>query len=255
MIYLYGLLSGTAAEACSTIRGLAGVTGPVDASVTDLGILVFGHADTATFAPKRRNLMAHARVLEACQLLGDLLPMRFGMTACDEAEIVQTLRSNRSEIEAQFDRIRGHVEFGIKISYRREAALEATIAQDPALAHEHRRLKDMAQPPHFATAEFGRRLAEALDRRRTDAQKRILPALADLCRDHVLAAPEEDVQVLNLHALAPRDMGDALALAAQAEAAASGFVPSCEAQVRLIGPEPPFHFVQVALSTPSSEAA
>ncbi|MFW5654767.1 MAG: GvpL/GvpF family gas vesicle protein [Roseicyclus sp.] len=255
MIYLYGLLASASPASCDAIRSLGGVTGPVDVAVTDMGAIVFGRADAAEFAPKRRNLLAHAKVLEACQALGDLLPMRFGMTARDEAEIVRTLRLNRTEIESQFDRIRGHVEFGLKIAFPREAALQATIAADRALDMEYRRLGDMARPPHFATAEFGRRLAEALDRRRTDAQRRMLPELASLCRDHVLATPEEDVQVLNLHVLAPPEMGDTLARAAQAEAAASGFVPSVDAQVRLIGPEPPFHFVQVALSTSSTEAA
>jgi hypothetical protein len=255
MIYLYGVMPVGPAAPYPMIRGLDGVTGPVDTVVTPMGVVVFGRTEETEFAPKRRYLMAHARVLEACQAVGDLLPMRFGMTALDEDQIVRTLQLNAAEIEAQFLRISGQVEFGVKITYPREAALQATIDADPALGLEHRQLAGMDRPPHFAVADFGRRLAEALDRRRTNAQRAILPGLVGLCRDHVLAKPEEDVQVLNLHALAPREMADDLARAAEAEARASGFVPSIDPQVKLIGPEPPFHFVDVSLSTASTEAA
>jgi hypothetical protein len=255
MIYLYGLLAKTPAASCETILGISGVTGPVELAVTDLGYLVFGQAETGTLAPKRRNLMAHARVLEACQEHGDLLPMRFGMTARDTDEITQTLALNASEIEAQFTRIHGKVEYGIKINYPHEAALHATISANPALEAEHGKLRAMHRPPHFATAEFGRRLAEALDRRRTDAQRKVLSMLTDLCRDHVLSTPEDDAQILNFHVLAPREMGDVLAQEAQTAASATRFVPDHDAQVRLIGPEPPFHFVQMALETASEEPA
>jgi hypothetical protein len=255
MMYLYGLLSRASAAACDPILGIAGVTGPVQVLATEHGVLVFGHAETAELAPKRRNLMAHARVLEACQELGDLLPMRFGMTARDREEIERTLGSNRLEIEAQFNRIRGKVEFGLKVGFSRDAALHATLEADPALAAEHRKLGAMVRPPHFAAADFGRRLAEALDRRRTNAQRAILSALSDLCDDHVLAAPENDVQILNLHVLAQRDTGDVLARAAQAAATASQFVPCGEATVKLIGPEPPFNFVSIALETAARDAA
>lgn len=255
MIYLYGLMSDGPGAPYPSLRDIQGVTGPVDTAVTSLGVLVFGRTETADFTPKRRYLMAHARVLEACLSMGDLLPMRFGMTAQDKDQIVKTLHLNEAEIEAQFERIGGQVEFGIKIAFPREAALNDTIAADPALSLEHRRLSAMERPPHFAVAEFGRRLAEALERRRTNAQKAILPGVARLCGDHVLAKPEDDVQVLNMHALAPRNMADDLARAAEAEAKASGFAASTEPHVKLIGPEPPFHFVQVSLTTTSAEAA
>lgn len=255
MIYLYGLMSDGPGAPYPSLRGIDGVTGPVETAITPFGVLVFGRTETSEFAPKRRYLMTHARVLEACQSMGDLLPMRFGMVARDQDQIVRTLHLNAAEIEAQFGRVSGRVEFGVKISFPRDAALQAAIAADAGLSLEHRRLSAMARAPHFAVAEFGRRLAEALERRRTDAQKAILPGVATLCADHVLARPEDDVQVLHLHALAPRHMADDLARAAETEARASGFAPSTDPHVRLIGPEPPFNFVHVALTTTSEEAA
>jgi hypothetical protein len=83
MIYLYGLLEPGAADPGEVLSSVAGVTGPV--GVTDLGaaILVHGASDGLEILPRRRHLLAHARVLEALAGRGALLPMRFGMVGED----------------------------------------------------------------------------------------------------------------------------------------------------------------------------
>ncbi|MDG4648421.1 GvpL/GvpF family gas vesicle protein [Roseibacterium sp. SDUM158017] len=255
MIYLYGLLAPGAAPDAAALAQADGVTGPVRVAATPVGYLIFGDAPARDILPKRRALLAHARVLERCQEHGALLPMRFGMVVEDLQEIIGTLAGNADALTARLAFVEGHAEFGLRVNFSRKSALEATLAADPALAADRRRLLSHARPPHFATAEFGRRLAEALDRRRGAVQKSLAARLAPLCRAHVLATPEDDVQVLHMHALVPPARAEGIARLAQETAAMSGFAPDAEPEIRLVGPVPPFNFVQLTLETARSVAA
>ncbi|MBF9029977.1 gas vesicle protein [Rhodobacterales bacterium HKCCE3408] len=246
MIYLYGLLRATAPPA---LDELAGVSGSVAATQLATGWLIHGAATEAEILPKRRHLLAHTRVLETVMQAGTLLPMRFGLIARDVDEIATLIAARETEIAARLAALDGRVEAGLRIAFPRDAALAATLADDPRLAREHQRLAALTRPPHFELAEFGRRLAEALDARRTAAQKALLAGLADTWDDHILKPPESDVQVLCAECLVARDALDATA--ARAEEAArriAGFAGGAEPEVRLVGPVPPFHFVDLALA-------
>jgi hypothetical protein len=255
MMYLYGLLAQDAPPDTGVLAGLDGVTGPARSLPTAAGHLILGDVPEARILPRRKHLLAHARVLERCMRFGPLLPMRFGMVVDDSDGILAMLEAARPTLQRQFELVAGHAEFGLKVALPRQEALEATLAAEPALAAERRRLAETARPPHLAAADFGRRLAEALDRRRGVAQKAITAAIAPRCRAHVLATPEEDVQVLHLHALLPPDEAEDLAARAQEAAADSGFAPGATPRVRLVGPVPPFNFTRVAIGSPRSEAA
>ena len=255
MIYLYGLLEPGPAPALP-LGTLRGVTGPVEVSELPEGWLIHGPADEEEILPRRRNLLAHTRVLEACLGARALLPMRFGMVAADLQAVGQLIASQQERIVEQADKVRGHVELGVRVGFPREAALSATIADDATLRAEHARLEAMRRPPHFQVAEFGRRLAEALDRRRTDAQRRLIAALSGAAADHVISAPESDVQVLAMEALLPRGGEAAFTRAVEtASESVRAFAGGAEPVIRIVGPVPAFNFVRLTLTHPAGEAA
>lgn len=247
MIYLYGLLEPGAAPDASLLAAAEGVTGPV--RVEDLGValLVHGPADSSEILPRRRHMLAHARVLETLTGTAAILPMRFGMVADDVSDLVPVLAAQASAIAAQFDAVRGAAEYGIRVSYSREAALAATVRSDPALEAERARLAGRAG--RMETAEFGRRLADRLDRRRAAAQKELLAALAPELEAHVLRVPEDDVQALAIDALVADARAPDLAQRIEALARASDFAPGAEPEVRLVGPGPAYSFVRLTLDT------
>ncbi len=255
MIYLYGLLAGNTPPDADALGELCGVTGAVRSMPTAAGHLLFGEAADLRILPKRRHMLAHARVLERCMDFGPLLPMRFGMVVEGSEEIVAMLEAAGPTLARQLARVAGHAEFGLKVAFPRQVALEATLAADPALAAEHRRLLAATVPQHMAAADFGRRLAEGLDRRRGQVQKALVAAIAPACRAHVVVAPEDDVQVLHLHALLPPDRAEEFAVGAEKAAAASGFAPGAMPIVQLVGPVPPFNFTRISLGSAQSEAA
>jgi hypothetical protein len=248
VIYLYGLLEPRHSAPAQVLETLAGVTGPV--SMTDLGAarLVHGPADAAEILPRRRLLLAHAHVLEALTGGGAVLPMRFGMVANPRA-IAAVLSGQASDIAAQFDAVRGCAEYGIRVSFPREAALSATVAEDAALAAERARLARPGGAGRMATAEFGRRLAERLDRRRAEAQREFLAALSDEFAAHVLRVPDDDVQALAIDALVHESRAEGLAHRIETLARGSAFAPGAEPKVRIVGPGPAYSFVRLTLET------
>lgn len=255
MIYLYGLLHPDAAAQRLDLGALSGVTGPVEMVPTDQGYLIYGPGHDGEILPKRRFLLAHTRVLETVNVLGTLLPMRFGMSAPDLAEVTTMMAREAAAITAQFARLEGAIELGVRIDVPRDVALDATLAAHPALAAERDRLASMPRPPHFQAAELGRQLAEALDRRRNAAQKALVGALKPQMRDYVLRRPEADTQVLCLDALIPRLAEADFVAAVEAATRALSIAPGGEPQIRLIGPVPAYSFVQLRLGGQTSKAA
>lgn len=255
MIYLYGLLHPEAEVNRLDLDALRGVTDAVNLAQTQQGYLLYGPAPDGEILPKRRFMLAHTRVLEAANALGTLLPMRFGMSAPDLEDVTAMLTAEADAITAQFTRLAGAVELGLRIDFPRGAALEATLEESPTLARERDRLARMPQPPHFQAAELGRKLAEALDRRRGAAQKALASKLAPHLRDYVLRKPEADTQVICLDALVERSREDGLAQTVEAATRDLPFAPGAEAQIRLIGPVPAYSFVQLRLGQQTSAAA
>lgn len=256
MIYLYGLLPGGEARQFASAQTDIpdGVTGPV--RLVDAGsfTLICGAADDAEIAPKRRLLLAHARILEALSEHLPVLPMRFGMTAPDLDTVAGMLDEQATVLRAAFDEIAGKSEFGLRVDVPRDAALRATIAAEPALAAERDRLA-AGRPGMHAAADFGHRLAERLDRRRQAAQRALIAALRDHWSRHVLRVPETDVQVLAVDVLISAGTETALAEAVDAAVQVTDFAAGAEPQVRLVGPAPPYSFVDIRLPSPGREAA
>lgn len=255
MIYLYGLLPPDARTDAVDLSALAGVTGDVALSPVGMGHLIHGPAPEGEILPKRRLLLAHTRVLEAFNAAGTVLPMRFGMSAPEVAALDAMLERDHDEIEAHFQKLEGATEFGIRIAFDREAALQAVLDDTPALGREHARLARQHPAPHFEAAEFGRRLAAALDDRRTAAQKSALEQLVPFVRDHVLRAPDEDNQILAADVLIARGEESRLETLIEEIATRSSFAPNSQPSLRLVGPVPAYSFVRLMLTLDQSEAA
>jgi hypothetical protein len=186
--------------------------------------------------------------------LGPVLPMRFGLVAAELDEIELLIHAAGERIAAEFARIDGLVEIGVRIAWPREAALARLLEAEPALARARDALVGRGADAHFERIELGRRVAEALDRRRTAAQRAIVPQLAGLCTDHVLRVPESDVEAVRMECLVPAASQGALAAASEAAAASVDFAGGAEPEIRLVGPLPPFNFVELSL-WPDGEAA
>jgi len=194
-------------------------------------------------------------VLETALGLGTVLPMRFGMLAASPCDVAARLAAQRAAVDRALDRVRGHVELGVRVSVPEGRALGAILRDMPDLARARDRLAQLGAAGHFETAAFGRRLGEALAQRRTQAQKYLLRGLKPLVADHVLGAPTTDFELLRAEFLvadgAVRAFQDGLAELVQG-VALSG---EAAADVQMVGPGPAYHFVGLSLDHAPGEAA
>lgn len=258
--YLYCLLApparGTLAQMQAAAAGVASLGGPVSLSAVEGMLLVHCPCDLAEITQTRRNMLAHTRMLEALMPLATCLPVRFGVIAQDLAEVAAMIGERREELADHARRLLDHVEIGLRVRFARDRALAQVMAETPDFVVERDRLMGQGPGAYFAQAEFGRRLAEALDTRRTRAQKQLLAALRPHARDHVLRAPEEDIEVLRAEFLVPAGGVDAFSRKAHDLAAGLGFAGAAEPELQVIGPAPPYHFLSLSLAFDNtSEAA
>lgn len=255
-VYLYALLVADAERAAAALDQAAGVTGSPEVHRVGSVLVVASAHDGSEILQTRRRMLAHTRVLERLLPLGPVLPMRFGLVAESMARVDQLVGARQGDIERAVARVAGKVELGLRISWPREAALAALLASDPALAAARDRLTGRGAEAHFDRIALGRRVAEALDRRRTDTQRRLLAAIAPHCSAHVVKTPEEDVEALRVECLVDAGEQDRLAEIAEDAAAGSGFAPGADPVVRVVGPVAPYHFVALDLMpAPTDEAA
>ncbi len=254
-LYLYAIFQDAVPTLQDALAGLKGATPgpPRQLDIAGRTVIVGAH-DGGEILQTRRRMLAHTHILETAMSHAPLLPMRFGHVAQSPDDLATLLEHHSAAIDAQFERLGNNVEVGLRVSFPRSAALEALILEDPTLAAHRDRLTGRGAEAHFDRIELGRRVAEQLDRRRTSAQHLLVSALTKQCASHILRAPEEDVEILRAECLiAPDDIGS-LGNWADTAARASGFAPDAEPEVRLVGPVPPYHFVNLALSAPEVPA-
>ena len=255
MIYLYGLAEAPTADVIAALDGAQGLQAALEVAAFGPWSLIHSAQDDQPIVPKRRLMLAHTKVLERLLPVAPTLPARFGLVATSVQETADLIETQRSQISDAFDRIRGAVELGIRVSCDHQHALVATMEAHPELRKQRDALANKGAEAHFAMAEFGGRLAEHLDRRRGVAQTELLSVLRPLARDHVLRAPDSDTQVLRAEFLVDADTQDSFLAALQQAAAGLDFAPGANAEIQVIGPAPFYNFVQLHLTLPQGEVA
>ena len=255
MIYLYGLAAADNSTLSAALSGLTGLQGPLRLARVGLWTLVYSNHDNQEILPKRRLLLAHTKVLESILPVGTVLPARFGLVATDLEQVTALIDENTDQITEQFRKVAGAVELGLRVSFPRQAALQAALQSNQSLRAEQAALRQSGPEAHFAIAAFGGRLAELVDRRRGDAQRALLADLRPLARDHILRKPEEDTEVLRAEFLVTETDQDTFQEAVVAAAAKLDFAAGEDPLIQVIGPVPMYHFVRLNLGLDLDQAA
>ncbi|MEM9425090.1 MAG: GvpL/GvpF family gas vesicle protein [Pseudomonadota bacterium] len=253
MIYLFGLLEASD-DAAASLEGSTGVKGPVCVTGCSGLHLIFEPHDSSEVLPRRRSLLTHARVLENAMTAGTVLPMCFGMTCASLCEIQDLVEAGASRIRAQFEKVRGRVEMGVRLAAPEADALAAALQSAPPLLTERDRLVSRGHEAHFAKAEFGRHLGDVVATRRQAAQTAVLAQLRSSAVDHVLKAPESDFEVLRAEFLVDRSKVAAFSDHVERAVQSLDFASPAACTAQIIGPGPAFHFVDLSL-VPAEEPA
>lgn len=250
-LYVYGLTKAAPnADVFANLLSLKAVDGagpPETRMIGDRSVICSPH-DGRDIPRRRRNMLAHTRVLESAMAAGPLLPMRFGVVAASNTALQATLQANADSIEQHFATVSGCVELGLRISWPREKAFAALVNAEPSLKLRHAELQRRGAAAHYDWIDFGRRVAEALDARRKLAERLLLSRLRPLARDFVLRAAEEDNEALRADFLIEAQNEHAFVSAAEAECALCDFAKGTLPTIRCVGPAPAYNFVNLSLS-------
>ena len=247
-VYLYGIARLHDSEAIGELLAKAATSrdlGP--AEVVPLGplSLVFSRVEDAEIRPNRRNLLAHMRVLEALQEVGDVLPVQFGQVFEDTGGVLARIEPRLTAVDLELDRLAGQTEVSLRVQADRDRLIAALAETNPDLKATYAAISSKGPAGHFELIELGRKTAAYLADWRGAAETVLLEALRPLATDHIASAPGEDVEILRADFLIPRTE---LAKFEAALASALTDVPLVTAEqleARMIGPAPPSSFVRV----------
>ncbi len=157
------------------------------------------------------------------------------------------IAAHRPRLEEALVRFDGLVEAGVSIHAPRAAAFAAMVKEAPDLAARHAALAARGADAHYERIDFGRHVAEALDRRRKRAERHLVAALTPRLRDLRVLTPEADNQILRAAMLLSPPVLKTLGADLPALSAKTGFAADEKVDIALIGPAPIYHFLSLSL--------
>jgi hypothetical protein len=183
----------------------------------------------------RRNLLAHADVVEHLHEDAVVLPARFGYVLESRDEALELLQL--PEIEALLQRHDRTCELTLKGTYE-ESVLAEVGAELQPLRDAYR-----AEPSVEAGIALGEAVGERLAERRARDEAVVLDALRPALRDVVRSQPAGELSAFDLALLAERSEVDSIE--AGVEDLAERLSPPLH--FKLVGPLPPYSFVRLAM--------
>lgn len=244
-LYIYGIThSGMgSAPACPPVDGPAGG----EVSLIEEGPLaaIVSTTRTQEFQPRRRQMLAHTKVLETALAARAVLPAQYGTVAMGEAAVRHTLSTHRDALLGALEPLTGTVEFGLKTAWEEAKIYPTLVAADPALAALRDRIHSQPQDQtYYERIELGRSIDAALAQRRLTDTARITSALGAVCREVKPVAEVNELQICHLALLVARDR------ITEMEGALEALDDTFQDLVRfkLVGPAPAYNFVNIRLN-------
>ncbi|KNB52284.1 GvpL/GvpF family gas vesicle protein [Streptomyces caatingaensis] len=233
--YVYGITH----EGCALPEGLTGVGEPPCPVrlVTGSGLAAVVSDCPEDLRPKRRDLLAHQRVLSEAGRAAAVLPLRFGSVSEGDEDVLDTLSRNADRYRSQLERLSGRVEYNVKAVHDEEAVLHLVLAEDArlrALAEANRKAGGGSYEDRL---RFGEQVAEAVRSREAwdaDLVRDTLEPLAEGCRP----GPESGGWFLNLSFLLAEPAAERLVTTADRLRRAHP-----QLDLTVTGPLPPYSFV------------
>lgn len=129
MLYVYALAE-TSEAALPARRGHRGA--PLRHLSRDGVTAVFSRHREIELPPEERHLWRHERITEALMADRGVLPVRFGTTVADEAELAKMLTTRAEEFRELLELVRRRVEIGVRALWTPPAEDPPAAESDPA---------------------------------------------------------------------------------------------------------------------------
>jgi Gas vesicle synthesis protein GvpL/GvpF len=196
---------------------------------------VVSELDDGPVEATRRNLLAHADVVEELHEEAVVLPARFGRILESREEALELLAV--PEIEQLLERHARTSELTLKGTYEESVLAEIGAGLQP-LRDAYR-----AQPSFEVGLELGEAVGGQLTERRARDASLVLDRLQPLILDFVASDPAGELDAFDFALLVERDQADSIGPAI--EELAERLSPPLH--FKLVGPLPPYSFVRLAM--------
>lgn len=198
----------------------------------------------ADAAAGRKDLLAHAHVLEWFAGRGNVLPMRFGVAMPgDDVVRQELLEDDHQSLWQLLETFDGLIQLTVQAFHNEDAALREVLRRHPTLQRARDQLRSLpegAAPDR--EMELGRGVADALEDLQDDDRVTILDRLAPLSRavsENDAAGLHEVANVAFLVERAGRESFDAAVTALSSDFGS-------RVRFRYVGPQPPYAFLEAA---------
>jgi hypothetical protein len=196
---------------------------------------VVSELDDGPVEATRRNLLAHADVVEQLHEEAVVLPARFGYMLESRDEALELLAL--PEIESLLERHENTCELTLRGKYEESVLSEVGTGLQP-LREAYR-----AQPSVEVGIALGEAVGERLADRRAHDRSLVLDALRPLVLEVVAGEPASEFAAFDLALLANRDA--VKPIEARVEELVARLSPPLH--FKLVGPLPPYSFVRLAM--------
>ncbi|WP_418960855.1 GvpL/GvpF family gas vesicle protein [Streptomyces tritici] len=154
--------------------------------------------------PKRRDLLAHQRVVTRAGDHGPVLPLRFGGVSPDDDTVSAVLEEHHGRYLERLAALEDKDEYNVKAAHHEQAVLAAVLGEDPELRARSEALRAAGGGSHEQKLAFGELMARAVaEREKADAElieRKLAP-----CAAGVRHGPEGSGRLVNLSLLVARD--------------------------------------------------
>lgn len=238
--YVYGLVGHEHPREVESCTGVGASPAPVRALPFGELVAVVGDAP-ADMRAKRRDLLAHERVLEQLCAQGTTLPMRFGVLAADDEAVVRGLSPGAEEYRGALSELAGLVEVNVKAEHEEDEVLRQILLDNDDLRALHAQMRADGGGSYEERLHFGELISHEVEHRRSADSRWIVEQLAGEVVRSTEGATTANCFV-NFSGLVPSDR---LAhFESEVEEVGAALDPFVRLRVR--GPLPPYSFTEIS---------
>jgi hypothetical protein len=200
--YLYAIVDANAKHDIGTL----GIDDQAVYAISDGHLCaVVSNVPNKKMRPQRRNLAAHQQVLKYLMAEKTPLPMAFGIIAEGDKAVKDILVHHRGLFLAQFKRVSGKMEMGLRVSWDVENIFDYFISTHPELrSARDEYFSSQHEPSQEDKLELGRLFDQLLQEDRENFSDDVVQILAAYCHEIKPGKCRNEKDVMNLACLVAR---------------------------------------------------